>query len=87
MRVLNRLGESQIDSVPSLCTAGLSQENMKNRSVTAAEALQLVETNDTLVILDVRTEGEFNRELGHLPNAILIPIQALRVRLEGLNAH
>ncbi len=87
MRLLNRLGEFQLDSVPFLCTAGLSQENMKNRDVTAAEASQLIGTNDTLVILDVRTEEEFNRELGHLPKAVLIPIQEFKVGLEEFNAH
>lgn len=54
--------------------------------MTAAEASQLIGTNDTLVILDVRTEEEFNRELGHLPKAVLIPIQELKVGLEELNA-
>ncbi len=87
MRLLNRLGEFQIESVPSLCTAGLSQGSMKNRNVTAAEASQLIGMNNTLVILDVRTEEEFNRELGHLPKAILIPIQELKVELEELNPY
>jgi rhodanese-related sulfurtransferase len=34
-----------------------------------------------LFLLDVRSEGEFSGELGHLTNAVLIPLEQLRERL------
>ena len=41
------------------------------RQVSAAEAQQLMETEEGYVILDVRTQGEYGS--GHIPGAICIP--------------
>lgn len=40
-------------------------------SITAAQAKQLMGTESDYVILDVRTEEEYNES--HIPNAVLIP--------------
>ena len=45
------------------------------KSVTPVEAKALLQSDSSMVILDVRTEGEYKSETGHLGNAILIPVQ------------
>ena len=39
---------------------------------------------DTLYLLDVRSAGEYDGELGHLEDAVLIPLDQLRERLEEI---
>lgn len=53
-------------------------------SVTAANVDSLAQSDSTIVLLDVRTRGEFDGELGHLKGAVLIPIQELSDRLSEL---
>jgi len=54
------------------------------REMTAAEAAAFATREDPLV-LDVRTPAEFQR--GHLPNAVLIPVQVLQRRIDELSAY
>ncbi|KAA3614933.1 MAG: rhodanese-like domain-containing protein [Calditrichaeota bacterium] len=42
-------------------------------SITAEEVKKKIENKEDLLLLDVRTPGEFNGPLGHLEGAILIP--------------
>ena len=49
--------------------------------ISAAEALVMMDSNDELIILDVRTEEEFSE--GHIPGAILIPDYELAERAEA----
>ena len=51
--------------------------------ISVETAAELIETVVDLVILDVRTESEFNEE--HIENAILIPVQELATRLDELS--
>ncbi|HLP14909.1 MAG TPA: rhodanese-like domain-containing protein, partial [Bacteroidota bacterium] len=44
-------------------------------------------SDTTLVILDVRTAEEYYSETGHLPKAILIPVQALEERIDALDQY
>ena len=48
-----------------------AEETMTYVSITAAQAKQLMGTESDYVILDVRTEEEYNES--HIPNAVLIP--------------
>jgi rhodanese-related sulfurtransferase len=52
--------------------------------VTAAQADAFI-TQDAPLILDVRTPAEFKS--GHLPNAVLIPVQELQRRIGELAPH
>lgn len=52
--------------------------------ISPADAGTLIEKDTALVILDVRTPGEFNSGTGHLKNAILIPVGELENRLQEL---
>lgn len=65
----------------------IAQEQLKYRNVTVREALQLIESVDSLVVLDVRTKEEFKGQLGHLQDAVLIPIQELERRIHELDGY
>jgi rhodanese-related sulfurtransferase len=52
--------------------------------ITPAEVQKLMESDTNHVILDVRTEGEFNGDTGHLRGALLIPVQTLNERMSEL---
>lgn len=60
-----------------------NNKNVKN--VSADEAYKLINENKNLVVLDVRTKGEF--ESGHIPKAKNIPVQQLAARIKELDKH
>jgi rhodanese-related sulfurtransferase len=51
--------------------------------VTIEEAKTLIESKPNLIILDVRTQGEYDD--GHIEGAILIPVSELEGRLDELS--
>jgi parallel beta-helix repeat protein len=51
--------------------------------VTVQEAKAMIDSNPSLVILDVRTQGEYDS--GHIRNARLVPVGELQGRLVELN--
>lgn len=55
---------------------GYSQSS-GNMSVTPREASAMLLRDTTIVVLDVRTPDEYRSETGHLPNALLMPVQEL----------
>ena len=57
--------------------------NIKN--VNAEEAYKLINDNKELVILDVRTEEEYDD--GHIPGAKLFPVQLLAMKLHELDEY
>lgn len=57
-----------------------NNRNVKN--VSADEAYQLINDHNDLIILDVRTKGEF--EDGHIAKAKNIPVQQLPARINEL---
>lgn len=62
-----------------LAACGSGNEGYRN--VDAKQAKQLIDDNKVTVI-DVRTQEEFQE--GHIPNAILIPVQELEGKLKEL---
>ncbi|MGH9427419.1 MAG: rhodanese-like domain-containing protein, partial [Terriglobia bacterium] len=50
-------------------------------------ALERIKSDADIVLLDVRSEPEYNDELGHLANSKLIPIKELERRIEELEAY
>jgi rhodanese-related sulfurtransferase len=46
-------------------------------TISPDQLVQLLETEETTLLIDVRTDGEFNGELGHIDNAILHPLQQI----------
>ncbi|MCL1988582.1 MAG: rhodanese-like domain-containing protein [Firmicutes bacterium] len=68
----------------TLATNQADSQNLSNERVsvaaeptviTATAAAQMMEELSDFIILDVRTETEFND--GHIPNAVLMPIEIL----------
>lgn len=49
-------------------------------NITAAEAREIMDTAEDYVILDVRSQAEYDR--GHIPGAVLIPHTELAQRAE-----
>jgi len=67
---------------PKLMNWG-NEEEGDYGDVSIQEAIELMEQKTDLVILDVRTVGEFDD--GHIEDAINIPVDELAGRLEELN--
>jgi rhodanese-related sulfurtransferase len=63
-----------------LTACGISSEGYRN--VSSEEAKQLID-NKEVVLLDVRTPEEYQE--GHIPNAILLPLQELENKLNDLD--
>lgn len=53
-------------------------------SASPREAFDMTAKDSTIVILDVRTPGEYSGESGHLPKALLIPVEDLERRIGEL---
>ena len=50
-------------------------------NITAEEAKQIMDSEEGYIILDVRTQEEYNQ--GHIPGAIVIPHTEITVRAEA----
>ncbi len=55
------------------------------RNMSAAEVCERVNENRDVLLLDVRTEGEYTGELGHLKNSRLIPVGELGLRFSEID--
>jgi len=60
-----------------------NNKNVKN--INADEGYKLINENKNIIILDVRTKGEF--ESGHIPKAKNIPVQQLSTRIKELEKY
>ncbi|MBM4161676.1 MAG: rhodanese-like domain-containing protein [Ignavibacteria bacterium] len=54
--------------------------------ITTTETQKLLESSHSVVLLDVRTPEEWKSSTGHLPNAVLIPLQELEARFDDLES-
>jgi len=54
------------------------------KSITPLDANALLQRDSSVVVLDVRTSDEYRGETGHLPHALLIPLQELERRADEL---
>lgn len=52
------------------------------KRITAVEAKSRIDSGDELIILDVRTQAEYNAE--HIPNAVLIPNETITDKMPEL---
>ena len=59
--------------------------NSKVKDVSAEEAYTLINENNELVILDVRTKEEYDN--GHIPGAKLVPVQILPMKIDELDKY
>ncbi|MFH1966070.1 MAG: rhodanese-like domain-containing protein, partial [Acidobacteriota bacterium] len=61
--------------------AGFAANNSRKGGMpemTAGEFLKMLESEEPLVVIDVRSPKEYNR--GHVPNAVLLPLSHIRAR-------
>jgi rhodanese-related sulfurtransferase len=63
-----------------LAACGISSEGYRN--ISSDEAKKLID-NKGVVVLDVRTPEEYQD--GHIPNALLVPLQELEYKLNDLD--
>jgi rhodanese-related sulfurtransferase len=69
-----------ISFVLILAACGISSEGYRN--ISSDEAKKLID-NKEVVVLDVRTPEEYQD--GHIPNALLVPLQELENKLNDLD--
>lgn len=63
-------------------------ENPKGYKILSPQqAMEKIKNDPGVVLLDVRSKAEYNDELGHLENSILIPIKELEKRIAELETH
>ncbi len=70
-------------AVMLLTACGQKQENDREAvymNITAQEAKAIMDAEEGYVILDVRTQEEYDQ--GHIPGAVLIPDTEIRARAE-----
>ncbi len=63
------------------------QAQKQEQTMTPGEVDALIAADTTVVLLDVRTPGEWNGTLGHLKDALLIPLPELEQRVGELEQH
>ena len=72
-------------AVVLLTACGAIKENSREEvymNITAAEAKQIMDSQEGYVIRDVRTQEEYDE--GHIPGAILIPDFEIKAKAEGV---
>jgi phage shock protein E len=57
------------------------------RSLSAIDAFKLLQSDSSVVLLDVRTEDEWHGPEGRIAGATLIPLQELEQRIGELESH
>ena len=70
-------------AVMLLTACGQDKENDQGAvymNITAEEAKQIMDSEERYIILDVRTQEEYDQ--GHIPNAILIPDTEIKNKAE-----
>ena len=60
---------------------------IKDLNITIQQLQEKIIENEEILLLDVRTRGEFEGPLGHLPGSLLIPVQELEQRFIELNQY
>jgi len=60
--------------IVAACSSSGSKAKTKVASIDFTEAKAMIESANPPAVVDVRTPGEFNNELGHIPGARLIPM-------------
>jgi rhodanese-related sulfurtransferase len=60
-------------------------EKIESKSeITVKQVKEKLENKEDVFLLDVRTEQEYNGDLGHIEGAVLIPVSELKNRMDEL---
>ena len=62
-------------------------DNAEKAEITVEEVKAKLDKSENVFLLDVRTEQEFEGNLGHIEGAVLIPISQLSKRMDELEKH
>ncbi len=62
------------------CAQKQPAEDQKIKHISAKQVKQLLTSDADIVLLDVRTEMEYNGPMGRIEGSILIPVQELTAR-------
>ena len=76
----NSYSDKGYQTITSKETGDNSYSDKGYQTITAEEAMEMMEKNDSYILLDVRTEEEFSE--GHIEGAILIPDYELKEQAE-----
>ena len=60
------------------------EESYDNAVISVSELKEKMENKENIFLLDVRTESEFDGNLGHIEGTILIPVDELKDRVDEL---
>lgn len=71
--------------VAILVLAVVVNTEANRREITVENAREMIGHGKDILLLDVRTQAEFEGELGHLDSALLIPVQELEQRVGELD--
>ena len=63
------------------------QQNPTVPTINVQQAFEQIKNDSNVVVLDVRTLSEWNGELGHIENALLVPVQELEQRVGELESY
>lgn len=63
------------------CSSNKDVAEVDYETITATNAYEIMQEREDIIILDVRTESEFDS--GHIPNAILIPDDEIAQKAEA----
>jgi rhodanese-related sulfurtransferase len=63
------------------------EEAHEDALISVSELKEKIENKEDIFLLDVRTESEYNGNLGHIEGAVLISIFELKDRLDELKEH
>jgi rhodanese-related sulfurtransferase len=55
--------------------------------ITPQAVIEKIKSEAPVVIVDVRTAQEFNGELGHIPGAVLVPVQTIEAKPDTLSKY
>ena len=83
--ILLGIGVGIVLLVAYLTVSQLQPRGIPYGDVTIEQAAELIATTPSLVLLDVRTDGEFDG--GHLEGAVNIPVDELEHRIDELDSN
>lgn len=71
-------------AILSIFILAQKEENPEKTDISVSEVKEKIDNKENIILLDVRSSGEYEGALGHLEGSILIPLFKLNDSLEGL---
>ena len=84
--MLKRISVLFVILIVSAC-ANQDSTKISESEITVQQVKARIDSLDKILLLDVRTAGEYDGALGHIDSALLIPLDELEDRMAELEAH